>query len=345
MEAACPQETLGLDEIELGNPSFWEQAPEVRDGAFKSLRRERPVAHFDEWDMRQRSMFAPPPGADFWAVTRHVHVTTVSRNPTVFRSGQGAVTVLDLPPELVDFFSGMIATDDPRHARLRRVVSSAFTPRRVREIEEGVQRLATEIVSQVASLGACDFATEVATPLPLRIICAMMGVPRSEEPTVLRATNRIMADADDEYLAPGEDPVLALVDAAGELSALMDDIGGRRSADPKDDLVTALVTAKVDGESLSRRELSSLFICLLIAGSETTRSVISHGLWVLTEHPEERDVWLSDLDGVTPGRVRVLGIPVIPTPDQPVQGDRPGIERRPGMKGTSVRSTVAAKVR
>jgi methyl-branched lipid omega-hydroxylase len=299
VEAPYPRETLALDEIDLGDPSFWAQAPEVRDGAFKTLRRERPLAHFDEWDMRDRSPFAPPPGAGFWAVTRHADVTTVSRSSAVFRSGQGAVTVLDLPPEMLDFFSGMVATDDPRHARLRRVVSSAFTPRRVREIEEDVQRFTAEIVSGVAPMGSCDFATDVATPLPLRVICSMMGVPRSEEEGVLRCTNVIMADADDEFLPPGEDPVLALVTAAGELSMLMDDIGGSRVRDPGDDLVTALVTANVDGESLSRRELSSLFICLLIAGSETTRSAIAHGLWALTEHQDQRDAWLSDLDGVT----------------------------------------------
>jgi methyl-branched lipid omega-hydroxylase len=306
VEAAYPQETLTIDQIELGDPSFWEQPTEVRAGAFKLLRRERPLAHFDEWDMRQRSAFAPPPGAGFWAVTRHADVTAVSRNPAVFRSGQGAVTVLDLPPELLDFFSGMIATDDPRHARLRRIVSSAFTPRRVREIEEDVQRLATEIVSQIAPSGTCDFTTDVATPLPLRVICSMMGVPRSEEAAVLRCTNIISADNDDEYFAPGEDPVLALVTAAGELSAIMDEIGGRRAEDPQDDLVTALVTANLDGESLTRRELSSLFITLLIAGSETTRSAISDGLWAITEHPEAREVWLSDLDGVTPSAVEEI---------------------------------------
>ncbi len=306
MEAEYPHESLALDEIALGEPSFWSMPPEVRDGAFKSLRRERPLAHFAEWDMRQVSAFAPPPGAGFWAVTRHADVAAVSRNPEAFRSGQGAVTVLDLPPELLDFFSGMVATDDPRHARLRRIVSSAFTPRRVREIEEDVQRLATEIVSAVAPSDECDFATDVATPLPLRVICTMMGVPRSQEDAVLRCTNIVSADTDDEYLAPGADPVLALVEAAGELSAMMDEIGARRAEEPQDDLVTALVTANVDGESLTSRELSSLFITLLIAGSETTRSAISHALWALTEHPAQREIWLSDLQGVTPTAVEEI---------------------------------------
>lgn len=305
MEAAHPKETLSVDEIDLGDSSFWDQPLEVRDGAFKTLRRE-PLAHFDEFDMRERSAFAPPPGAGFWAVTRHADVTAVSRNPTVFRSGQGALTVLDLPPEILDFFSGMIATDDPRHARLRRIVSSAFTSHRVNEIEENVHRLATEIVSEAAPMGACDFATDVATPLPLRVICAMMGVPRSEEATVLRCTNIITSDADDEYLSPGEDPILALITASGELSTMMDAIGAEREAEPQDDLVTALMTSNIDGESLTRRELSSIFICLLIAGSETTRSAISHGLQALTEHPEERDVWLSDLDTVSPTAVEEI---------------------------------------
>ncbi|MGB7053271.1 MAG: cytochrome P450 [Acidimicrobiales bacterium] len=300
MSAVAVESVLDLDEIDLSDLEFWERPWSVREGAFQLLRRERPLAHFADPDMTDVSPMAPPPGPGYRAVVRHVDITEVSRNPDIYCSGQGAVSVLDLPPEMVEYFAGMISTDNPRHARLRRIVSAAFNPRRIKAIEDTIEEVAVRVVNEVAPLGECDFVTGVAGPLPLEIICRMMGIPASEFPAVFRCSNVILSNGDPEYIPEGSDPVLAFLQAGQELTELMQTIAARRLEDPLDDLTTALITTNIDGESLTHAELASFFILLLTAGNETTRQSISHALWTFTEYPEQRALWQADPVGVAP---------------------------------------------
>ncbi|HEX4083223.1 MAG TPA: cytochrome P450 [Acidimicrobiales bacterium] len=294
-----PAETLALEEIDLSDLDFWALPADVRDGAFKTLRRERPISRFDEPDLRDRSTLAPPPGPGFWAVTRHRDITEVSRQPEIFRSGQGAISVLDLPPEMLDYFGGMISTDNPRHARLRRIVSTAFSPKMIRATENDIGQVATDVVTEVQPRGECDFAVDVAAQLPLRVICRMMGIPASEHERVLRCSNIILSNGDPELVPADADPVVAFLTAAQELVALMHDLGEHRLAHPTDDLTSALVNTNIDGEALTGQELSSFFVELVVAGNETTRTAIVHGLWALTEHPDQRDLWRDRFDEVS----------------------------------------------
>ena len=295
-----PEETLSLDEIDLSDLDFWALPWSVREGAFATLRRERPIGHFDEPDLRDRSPLAPPPGPGFWALTRHADVAEVSRHPEIFCSGQGAVSVLDLPEEMVEYFSGMISTDNPRHARLRRIVSAAFNPRMVQAIEDHIQEVASDVVDHVQGRGSCDFVTEIAAPLPLQVICEMMGIPVSEYERVFRCSNVILSSGDPEYIPEDADPVAAFLAAGQELTELMEEIGARRRQRPMGDLTSALSTTNIDGEALTQSELASFFILLVVAGNETTRNAITHGLWALTEHPDQRAVWEADVEGVAP---------------------------------------------
>jgi cytochrome P450 len=188
----------------------------------------------------------------------------------------------------------MISTDNPRHARLRRIVSAAFNPRRIAGIEDTIEAVADRIIERAASLGACDFVTEFASPLPLEIICDMMGVPPSQYAAVLRCSNVILSNGDPEYVPEGADPVLAFIEAGQELTDLMNDLSSHRIDHPADDLTTALITTNIDGEALTSGELASFFVLLLTAGNETTRNAISHGLLALTEHPDQRQLWQAD---------------------------------------------------
>ncbi len=235
-----------------------------------------------------------PPGPGYRAVTRYADVAEVSRHPEIYCSGQGAVSILDLPPEMVEYFAGMISTDNPRHARLRRIVSAAFNPRRIKRIEENIEEVADRVIQRAAGLGACDFATEIATPFPLEIICDMMGVPPSEYGTVLRCSNIILSMGDPEYVPEGTDPVLAFIEAGQELTDLMNELSAYRVDNPIDDLTTALITTNIDGEALTSGELASFFVLLLTAGNETTRNSISHALLALTEYPDQRALWQAD---------------------------------------------------
>jgi cytochrome P450 len=148
----------------------------------------------------------------------------------------------------------------------------------------------------------------VAATLPLRIIVDMMGIPRSQERFIFDRTNVILGLADDEYVPDQTEAgiMTALLGAAQDLAALVTELGEARLKDPQNDLTSALITAEVDGESLTPAELASFFVLLVVAGNETTRNAIAHGLVALTEHPDQRDAWMADFDAMAPAAVEEI---------------------------------------
>ena len=154
-----------------------------RYAAFAALRRHDPIRFFPE---QETEYLAAGPG--YWAVTRHADVVEVSRRPDAFCSGEGT-NIPDLPPEFREFFGSMINMDDPRHARLRRVVSAGFTPRMMRTLDDGIVHTASDIVDRVGGRGSCDFVTEVASRLPLTVICDLMGIEPDRYDDVFRLSN------------------------------------------------------------------------------------------------------------------------------------------------------------
>jgi cytochrome P450 len=295
--------TLNVEDIDLSDMAFWALPLAEREAAFALLRAERPLAFFEEPDLTASSYLAPPRGRGYRAVTRHADVTEVSRHPEIYCSSKGAISIIDLPEEMIEFFAGMISTDNPRHARLRRIVSAAFSPRRIDAIGDSIEEVATRLIDGVADRGGCDFVSELAAPLSLEIICDLMGLPASEHATVLRCSNVIASSGDHEYLEPGDDPLEAMVSAGHEMVDLLTRLSAHRIDRPTGDLMTALLTTNIDGEALTPSELASFFILLLTAGNETTRNSITHGLLALTEYPEQRAIWQAD-----PVRVSATGV-------------------------------------
>ena len=147
-----------------------------------------------------------PEGHGYYALTRHADISEASRHPEIFQSGQGATSIIDMPDEMLDFFGSMINMDNPRHARLRRIVSAAFNPRMIKSIEDRIELVANDVIDRVASSGGCDFVTEVAARLPLEIICDMMGIGPSDYDTVFNASNVILSNGDPEYVPEGHRP-------------------------------------------------------------------------------------------------------------------------------------------
>ena len=282
-----PTSDWNVDDIDLSDMDFWRRPWSERESAFRTLRRERPVAHFDEPTIEGTSMEFPP-GAGYYALTRHHDVATASRHPDVFLSGPGAVSQLDLPSEMVEYFSGMISTDNPQHARLRRIVSNAFNPRTVRAVEDSIERVADQLVDRALTSGTGDFITDLAAPFPLEIICTMMGVPPSEYATVLTCSNTILSMGDPEYVPEGTDPVVAFLNAGATLTGLMHELGQFRLEHPTEDITSALIHAGRDGEQLTQQELASFFVLLVTAGNETTRTALAHGLVALSDYPEQK---------------------------------------------------------
>ena len=280
---------------------FWTAPISERAAAFAALREHEPVPFFAEPEFAYL-----PPGPGYYALTRLDDLVEASRNPKIFTSGPGSTGIADLPPEFLEFYGSMINTDDPRHARLRRIVSRGFTPKRLASLTDEVQATATRIVDELIDAGGGDAVTAISARLPLKIVCDMMGVPESQYDFVYQKSNVILGASDPEYVPDAENILVALLTAGNELAELMRELARDREKNPTDDVTSALVNAEIDGERLTPDELASFFILLVVAGNETTRNAISWGLKLLTDHPEQRRTWLDDLDGVTPTAVEEI---------------------------------------
>ena len=299
MEPKC---VLGVDAIDLSSPEFWMRPWAEREGAFLTLRRERPMAFYKEND----SLGLIEPGPGYWAVTRHADILEASRNPQHFCSSRGATSIPDMPEMFLEFFGGMINKDDPDHKRLRKLVSSGFTRRQLAHMDADVKSAATWALDRVIEQGRCDFVTDLSSPFPIRIICELMGIPESQHEFVFERTNVILGAGDPEYVPNVENIVMALLQAGTDLRALMNDLGAHRLKKPTQDLTSVLVHAEIDGGKLSEAELASFFILLVVAGNETTRNAINHGMKALCDHPEQRAIWQRDFEGVAPTAVEEI---------------------------------------
>jgi cytochrome P450 len=246
-----------------------------------------------------------PQGPGGWVLTRHADILQVSKTPEIFSSA-GGITIGDTPPEFNEFFGSMIAMDDPRHARLRRIVSAGFTPRMLKRLEDSVQTVASAIVDDVGSRGAVDFVVDIAAALPLKIVCDLMGIPDSEFKYVFDRTNVILGASDPEYLPDEADVVTALLTAGGDLANLMNEVAESKRGGDGTDLTSQLINADLGDDQLSAGDLASFFILLVVAGNETTRNAISWGLTYLTDHPDQRAAWAADFEAMAPNAVEEI---------------------------------------
>jgi cytochrome P450 len=279
--------------LDLSQNEFWGRPPAERKAAYAQLRAMPQPPYFEA----PESPFDTPERG-YYALVRHADVVEASRSPEVFSSAAGATSMIDLPVEFNEYFGSMINMDDPRHARLRRIVSRAFTPKMIRKFEDDVQRTAAVIVDDLLQTGPCDFVQHVSARLPLKIICEMTGIGDEHYAMVLKNTNIILSGADPEFVSQDAGEAITQILTAGqELADLVTSLAERRQAEPADDLVSALATANIDGEQLTTAELASFFILLVVAGNETTRTAISHSLNLFTEHPDQRELLLSDFEG------------------------------------------------
>lgn len=263
---------------------FWAHGSAHRAETFARLRAELPISFHEEPEIPD---FGRGPG--FFAVTKFEDIQHVSANAETFCSGRGT-NIPDLPPGIDEFMGSIINMDAPKHTRIRKIVNRAFTPRRVEEISDDVRRKARAIIAKMAPLGECDFVEHLAAPLPLQIICEMMGIAEEHWHRVFELTNIILGAGDPE-LAPD---IPTLLNAVLELAALGQAVGEDRLENPADDLVSAIMHAEVDGHRLSPQEMASFFILLCAAGNETTRTATAHGILQLTRHPDQRAIWQGD---------------------------------------------------
>jgi cytochrome P450 len=299
-----------LEDIDLSALEFWQQSLDRRMSAFAVLRDQPGPAFF-----REMSMPFVRAGNGYWALVRHADVVEASRRQDVFSSEPSATSIQDFPRYMGPYFGSLINMDDPRHAKIRRIVSRAFTPRMLAKTEGDIRRRAGRIVDELIASGPGDFVSQVAARLPVEVICDMLGIPASEYPRVIRGTNIILGNTDAEYtgVRPGQVGRLTaaralyrIISAARDLHHLAAGLGRERIKNPTDDLTSALVNANVDGERLTARELGSFFLLLVVAGNETTRTSLSHALKLFTDFPEQRSILLEDFEARIPAAVEEI---------------------------------------
>ncbi|MCV7279582.1 cytochrome P450 [Mycolicibacterium flavescens] len=280
----------GYSAVDITSENFWSQPFAVRDESFAQLRAGDGLS----WHPPMPSMFdMDEPG--FWAVTRRADIVYVSQHPELFTSAQG-VALNPMPAEIQRFASFFLAMDPPQHTVYRRLISSAFTPRNVRLIEEQIHKNAVTIVENLVGAGEIDFVSACSAKLPMLTIMDMLGVPSADQPAVAYAAEKLFGMSDDEYATEDErvgDPVAQIT----LLSNTGVELAKFRRTHPGDDLMTSIVNAEVDGHRLTDEEIGAFLILLASAGNDTTKQATTHAMMALAAHPEQRDWLMADFDG------------------------------------------------
>jgi cholest-4-en-3-one 26-monooxygenase len=249
------------------------------------LRRAAPV-----WWVAQRRGSAGFDDEGYWAVTRHADVVDVSKRPEVYSSSENTALIRfveGIPRESIEMQRIILLNmDPPDHTHLRGVVSRGFTPRAIGNLRQALTDRAERIVATALESGTGDFVADVASELPLQAICELIGVPQEDRGKIFSWSNR-MIGYDDQPVGEGNDGEMAAAEILGYSMAMAEE----RRGCPRDDIVTKLISAEIDGHGLSDDEFGFFVLMLAVAGNETTRNAIAHGMLAFMDHPEEWELF------------------------------------------------------
>jgi cholest-4-en-3-one 26-monooxygenase len=278
---------LDRDRFTEGIPHEW----------FTWLRANAPVFHHDE-----------PGGDGFWVITRYDDIVAANRDAASFSSAQelGGVVTLEGPmaplPGTEMAGNMMLFMHPPSHTRYRKLVNRGFTPRMIAALEVHVRELTVGIIDEAMAKGDCDFVVDVAAELPLEVIAELLGVPRDDRHKLFDWSNRMVGSEDPEYQVSEEHVTEAQVEMFMYAQALAE----ARRAEPQEDIVTTLLNAEVDGDTLSEMDFNLFFMLLSVAGNETTRNAIAHGMNAFLEHPDQWDLLVADPEARIAGAVEEI---------------------------------------
>ena len=286
---AAPVQAREYSPIDITSHDFWSHPFAVRDETFAQLRAGEGLS----WHRPFPSMF-PMEEPGYWALTRRADIAFVSQHPELFTSAQG-VALDPMPAEIQQFASFFLTMDPPQHTVYRRLISSAFTPRNVRQIEEQIHASAVSIVDDLVGVGDVDFVEACSARLPMLTIMEMLGVPKADQPAVTKAAEKLFGLSDDEYSSLGEraqDTIneIMLLNTTGQ------ELAKFRRANPGDDLMTSIVNAEVDGHRLTDEEMGAFLILLASAGNDTTKQATTHTMMALVENPTQHDWLMEDFE-------------------------------------------------
>ena len=259
---------------------------------FDLLQREAPVYFHPE-----------PDGRGFWALTKYDDVLAVLRDSKTFSSEVGgAATIEDMPEDVLDARRNFLEMDPPKHGRYRRLMSTQFTPGAAKRYEEWLRELVRYRFDHAVSLGEFELVHELAAPIPIRVLAQVLGLPEEILPRLVELGDRLLVDTDPEYVGEHayagereEDRYKPFGSPwADELCAIGREHYADRRACPREDVLSLIANAKIDGRPLTERELDNTFALLVVAGNETTRQAIALSTIALAEHPESFDRLRAD---------------------------------------------------
>jgi cytochrome P450 len=287
------------DRINLSTRAFWSTTMAERERSFAVLRRERPITWQPPFEDQ---LIDEPEDYGYWAITTHRHLVEITKRSDDFLSGPG-ILMENLPAEAVEAAQSIIGMDPPRHGKLRRLMASAFTPKQMRRIEDRIKANAAMVVDNLIAKaeqspdGWVDFVAECGALLPMHNFNDMMGVPDGERQKAAHEMMVLTSWNDPELVGDTKEAVLtSIFSALTYMHELAKETVVHRRENPKDDLFTSLARAEVDGESLTDHEIGSFFVLLTIAGNDTTRQSLAHGLRALTTNPEQRSWLMADIE-------------------------------------------------
>lgn len=276
MTATCPFLPPGYD---FTDPDVLLKGIPVTE--FAELRKTAPVW----WNAQEESIFGD---GGYWVISRHEDIKTISRNNALWSTNaKGAVMRLPdgVTAEKLDLTKALLINHDaPEHTRLRKIVSRLFTPRAIAGMEHKLATSAREIVRRAADKNTGNFVDDVATLLPLQAIADLIGVPEADRERLFHWTNAIMNTDDPDF---DSDPTTANAELMGYAYTMAEE----RRRCPADDIVTKLIEADIDGDSLGEVEFAFFVILLAVAGNETTRNAMTHGMNAFLENPDQWELF------------------------------------------------------
>lgn len=280
-------------DINLLDPLVFEQR--VPDEWFTWLRHNAPAFHHHE-----------PGGPGFWVFTKYDDVVEIGRDGVTYSSEQsrGGVVALEDADAAADLSAQgrmMLTMDAPDHTRYRSLVNRGFTPRMITALRPHIVEMVEKILDPALEKRDCDFVTEVAAELPLQVIAEMLGVPYEDRHRLFEWSNRMIGSKDPEYAVSQQ----MAQNAAIEMYMYSNELAKQRREHPLDDIVTTLITPDATGDVLSEMDFNVFFLLLAVAGNETTRNAMSHGMNALIEHPDQFAI-LKENPGLMPSAIEEI---------------------------------------
>lgn len=274
--SSCPHADLTAPETFMGgHPREY----------YHYLRNQQPVYWHED----------PQQGVGFWAITRQQDLDFISKNPLLFSSRERSCLLHESPEDQLELLrTQLINMDPPQHLNYRRLVRKAFTPAAVDAYEPRFREIARDIVDRAVQGGRCEFVEDIAAELPLIAICELMGVPLDKRKRLFELTNIMIGMDDPDVSTSQEDGTNAMI----EMFMIGMEIAAAHKAEPRNDIVNVLLTGTVEDEPLSEEDFCNFFLLLIVAGNETTRTVTSHGMRLLMEHPEQYQALVEDPAGI-----------------------------------------------